>query len=371
MPGHPPFFDQSQRHATREKYAVIGMHLPVDVSPDLRKATVQWKEVPTVDDFIASGAATFTDPGALHAEVQTAWTEVAAHHGGVAPQRMARAPIDGPSARVMALGHGANSYDTVLGKWEMLLSVAEPGRPRYGYRWQGKIPYKTLVLQGQDLPVEVTPKGVEIPWDRIREDVKRRRTALDPTGQLGKGPGIAATMGTNLKMLRDAGRKLQAAAANPELLSYRARISNIMATGVEMPATITAATVGEWQPALNGIMTHLSLTVEPQNQPAYQASFDQPLPQNVAPTLAVGQRVTVRVARDDAQAVMLWNTPHAAGGADPSTGRPVDSPPAAPAQAQSPANDRLTMLERLSELRATGALSDAEFDVAKARLLGD
>jgi hypothetical protein len=31
VPGHPPFFDQSMRPATRKKYPVIGMHLPVDV----------------------------------------------------------------------------------------------------------------------------------------------------------------------------------------------------------------------------------------------------------------------------------------------------------------------------------------------------
>jgi hypothetical protein len=369
-PGHPPFFDQSQRHATREKYAVIGMHLPVDVSPDLRKAAIVWKEAPTVDEFIASGAPTFTDPDALHAELQAAWKDVVAHHGGVVPQRMARAPIDGPSARVMALGHGANSYDTVMGKWEMLLSVAEPGSPRYGYRWRGKIPYKTLVLQGQDLPIEVTSKGIEIPWDRIRSDVQRRLAALDPTGQLGQRQGL----GANLKMLRDAGRKLQAVAANPELLAYRAHISNIMATGVEMPATITAVTVGEWQAGLNGFITQLSLTVEPQSQPAYETTFTQPLPQTVTPTLAVGQRVTVRVARDDAQAVMLWNTPHAAGGASPDTGRTLASPapvaPEPPPRAQSEHSERITMLERLSEMHASGALTDAEFDAAKSRILG-
>jgi hypothetical protein len=100
-------------------------------------------------------------------------------------------------------------------------------------------------------------------------------------------------------------------------MAHRARISRIMVNGYEVPATIDAFTLGEFEPAMNAVMTELSFTVEPQGQPAYAASFTQPLPQAVTQTLAVGQRVTARVAHDDAQAVMLWNTPHAPGGADP------------------------------------------------------
>ncbi len=44
------------------------------------------------------------------------------------------------------------------------------------------------------------------------------------------------------------------------------------------------------------------------------------MPQTIVSTLASGQRVTAKVAADDPQTVMLWNTPHAAGGADPDTG---------------------------------------------------
>jgi hypothetical protein len=48
----------------------------------------------------------------------------------------------------------------------------------------------------------------------------------------------------------------------------------------------------------------------------------------------------------------------------------AEPPPApAPAQAEEPAPDRLSQLERLANLRAAGALSDAEFEQEKARVL--
>lgn len=314
VPGHPPFLDQSRRSATRDKYPVIGMHLPVDVSQDLRKVAIVWDEAPTVDEFMAAGPPTFTDPDALHAELNAAWDEVVRHHGGAVPQRMARAPIDGPNARVMALVN----YNTPFGtKAEMLLSVAEPGKRRYGCRWTGQIPRKTLVIQGQDLPVEVTSDGVEIPWDRMRAEAERRMAQLDPTGAYTGSKGLLSSLRTTRTVVGGAAQMLRTAAANPELVRQQARLSRIMANGYEVPATIDAFTVGELEPAMNAVMTELSMTIEPQGKPAYAASFTQPLPDAVARTLAVDQRVTVRVANDDAQAVMLWNTPHAPGGVDP------------------------------------------------------
>jgi hypothetical protein len=318
VPGQPPFLDQSMRPATRDKYPVIGMHLPVDVSQDLRKVAIAWDEAPTVDEFMAAGPPTFTDPDALHAELNAAWTEVVAHHGGSVPQRMARAAIEGPNARVMAFGHAGSSFNSSFArKAEMLLSVAEPGKRRYGYRWRGQVPKKTLVLQGQDLPVEVTSGGIEIPWERMREATEQLLAQRDPTGEYAGRKGLLSSMRLTGAIVGDAAQKLRMAAANPDLMAHRARISRIMVNGYEVPATIDAFTLGEFEPATNAVMTELSLTVEPQGQPAYAASFTQPLPQAVTQTLAVGQRVTARVAHDDAQAVMLWNTPHAPGGVDP------------------------------------------------------
>jgi hypothetical protein len=165
--GSAPFYVTPKRLASREKYAVVGMRLPLTVSRDLRKIRIEWAEAPTIDEMIERGERMFTDPDAVAAELEAAWAEVAANTGGNPPQRMARAPIDGPNARIMAVGHGANDHETIIGKWELLLSVSAPGRPRYGYRWKKKVPRKTILLPGTDIPVELNGEEIEIPWDRI------------------------------------------------------------------------------------------------------------------------------------------------------------------------------------------------------------
>jgi putative oligomerization/nucleic acid binding protein len=167
VPGSAPFYVTPQRLASREKYAVIGMRLPLTVSRDSRRIRIEWDEAPTIDEMIERGERMFTDPDAIAAELEAAWIEVAAHAGGYPPRRMARAAIDGPNARVMAVGHGANDHETLIGKWELLLSVSMPGQPRYGYRFKKRVPRKTIVIPGADIPVQVDAHDVQIDWDRI------------------------------------------------------------------------------------------------------------------------------------------------------------------------------------------------------------
>ncbi len=165
--GHPPFHVSPQRLASREKYAVVGMRLPLVVSRDLRRIRIEWDQVPTVDELIARGERMFTDPDSVAAELESAWIEVAAHAGGSPPHRTPRPVFDRPTARVIAVGHGANDHETGIGKSELLLSVAVPGRPRFGYRFTKRVPRKALVLPGSDIPVDVDEDGVRIPWDQI------------------------------------------------------------------------------------------------------------------------------------------------------------------------------------------------------------
>jgi Short C-terminal domain len=166
--GHPPFHVTPQRLASREKYAVVGMRLPLLVSRDLRRVRIEWDQVPTVDDLIARGERMFTDPDSVAAELESAWIEVAAHAGGAPPYRTPRPVYDRPTARVIAVGHGANDHETIIvGKWELLLSVAVPGRPRFGYRFTDKVPRKALLFPASDIPVEIDGDRVRIPWDRI------------------------------------------------------------------------------------------------------------------------------------------------------------------------------------------------------------
>jgi hypothetical protein len=167
VPGHPPFHITPQRLASREKYAVVGMRLPLTVSRDLRRIRIEWDQVPTVNELIARGERMFTDPDSVAAELESAWVQVAAHAGGTAPHRTPRPVFDRPTARIIAVGHGANDHESIIGKWELLLSVAVPGRPRFGYRFTEKVPRKALLLPTADIPVEVDGDRVRIPWDQI------------------------------------------------------------------------------------------------------------------------------------------------------------------------------------------------------------
>jgi hypothetical protein len=160
------------------------------------------------------------------------------------------------------------------------------------------------------------------------------------------------------------GKLLSAIGLDTSMLSYRTTLQRVMASGVEMPATIRSHAPGSEIPG-QGQLVQLELEIEPPDGEPYPASFEQVLPAPIISTLAAGQRVTVKVVREDPPAVMLWNTPHAAGGADPDTGRPLASSGAPPA-----GEDRIARLEKLQQLRTTGVLTEEEFEAQKAKILG-
>ena len=159
---------------------------------------------------------------------------------------------------------------------------------------------------------------------------------------------------------------LSSVGLDPATLAYRQRVQRIMTNGNEMPATLRSFELGEVPPQMGGRMVRLDLTIEPSGASRYDASFDQALPETIWPTLAAGQRLTVKVASDDPQCAMLWNTPYAAGGADPETGRALDTEAAAPATEDS----RIERLTKLQELRSSGVLTEEEFQAQKAKVLG-
>jgi hypothetical protein len=150
---------------------------------------------------------------------------------------------------------------------------------------------------------------------------------------------------------------------DPAILAYRQRLQRIMASGNEMPATLRSFELGEAQPQMGGRMVRLDLAIEPSGASRYDASVDQLLPEAIWPTLATGQRLTVKVASDDPQCVMLWNTPNAAGGADPETGQSVGAAPA-------PQDARTERLTKLEELRSSGVLTEEEFQAQRSKILG-
>jgi hypothetical protein len=109
----------------------------------------------------------------------------------------------------------------VIGKWELLLSVAVPGRPRFGYRFTEKVPRKALLLPGTDIPVDVHADEVRIPWDQIgsvsnfvsglaslaHAASPASRIVSGPSAQSAEEPGASDPLDdlSRLASLRDAG----------------------------------------------------------------------------------------------------------------------------------------------------------------------
>jgi hypothetical protein len=174
-----------------------------------------------------------------------------------------------------------------------------------------------------------------------------------------------AKMGLDPATLQQAAGRVQAAttALGPTQTAYRVLVQRV-AAGAEMPATLQSFTVGEAQPQMGGVSVSLQLEVEPPDGATYAATADQVLPEAITGTLAEGQRVTVKVAPDDPQCLMLWNTPHAAGGADPDTGRQLHA-----TGPRGSTDDRIARLEKLGELRDAGILTEDEFQTQKAKIL--
>jgi hypothetical protein len=176
---------------------------------------------------------------------------------------------------------------------------------------------------------------------------------------------LLAKMGLDPATLQQAAGKIQGVttAQGRTRVAYRLLVQRV-AAGAEMPATLRSFAIGEPQPQMGGVSVSLAFAVEPPGGATYVATADQVLPEAIAQTLAVAQRVTVKVAPDDPQCVMLWNTPHADGGADPDTGQPLHA--TGPGTST---DDRITRLEKLQALRDSGVLTEDEFQAQKAKIL--
>ncbi|MFN2518333.1 MAG: SHOCT domain-containing protein [Jatrophihabitantaceae bacterium] len=205
--GRAPSYPTAMRLMSRAKYPVAGTILPLTVERrDPSIFRIEWDDVPEIDQMIASGHPVFTDPDSAEAAVRTAQAARAAAgidtaNRGAADQAEAlmvpevdrdavyraiahaqstqqapdavlqRQPIDGPSARILAVGYedaGAASAAEIHG--EILLSVAMPGLARFGVRWSGWIPQAKVRAQWWDVPVAVEmgrPPRVRILWDQV------------------------------------------------------------------------------------------------------------------------------------------------------------------------------------------------------------
>lgn len=86
-----------------------------------------------------------------------------------------------------------------------------------------------------------------------------------------------------------------------------------------------------------------------------------------AAKVAVASHVHGKVRRRQSQ---RWAAEDAATAAA-QAGAPLGSSHTAPAPSSSPADDVLTRLAQLGELRAAGVLTDAEFEAQKAKMLAE
>jgi hypothetical protein len=143
----------------------------------------------------------------------------------------------------------------------------------------------------------------------------------------------------------------QQVAKGMETLAAQEKAANIATSGIDASATITAVrqtpSAVNYQPVFE-----LDLTVLPEGGPPYPATAYQLVPQIQLAQLQPGRSVHVKVDPNDPSVVWvdLAGEPQvgAGGQADP-----------------------IAQLEKLAELRKSGALTDAEFEQQKKRILGE
>jgi hypothetical protein len=176
--------------------------------------------VPDLDAWIASGAEVFADPDAAYARISEAQRAFAGLP--LADVDAGATMVAGEStARVLAVSPGQVRF-------EVLLSVAVPGRPRFGVRWHGRIPRDKFIPEWGDIPVSVGPGDkVEIPWDRLRSvwayAAERANAGADRLKEMLDAPaGPAWTAGVPFD---------EQPAAKPDPAEQLKRLNDLHATG--------------------------------------------------------------------------------------------------------------------------------------------
>ena len=179
--------------------------------------------------------------------------------------------------------------------------------------------------------------------------------------QAGYKPGMSGQFQQMGDMISQANETLA------ELNAQQGGESGLLATGLAGEGVIVSHGV----PARGAQWFNLDIDMEihvPGRQ-AYRINKEYMVPASA--TLGTGVRLPVKVDREDPAKIAIdWNAAPQA----PAEGevRPVGDSGFAPAPAApaSGGGDSLAELERLAKLRDSGALTDAEFEQQKARILG-
>jgi len=218
-PGQRSVATRPRLEMTPKRYPIAGMVVPFEIDAETPTVVrLLWDEVPDVDDAIAAGAEVFSDPDAAHARLLAA--QDAFGEQMVLPPDTVAAIADGePTGRVLACSPGVRRY-------EVLLSVAIPGRSRFGVRWRGRIPPRHHLPEWSDIPVTVAADGgIDIPWERI-------------TSLVGQATQRAEARGASLQAMLDASPRPAwtpgvplAASAAPDVATQLAQLDDLHAAG--------------------------------------------------------------------------------------------------------------------------------------------
>ena len=180
----------------------------------------------------------------------------------------------------------------------------------------------------------------------------------------GYKPGLGGQMAQMGDMLGQANEQLS------ELVDNQGDQGRVLAEGIAGQGVI----VGMGTPARGAMNYNLDIDLEvhvPGREP-YRVANEYIVPG--AAQIGPGVTLPVKVDPNDPSVIAIdWN--QAASGPARGEVRPAaagSSPPAAPAPSPQGAGsaDTVTELERLVKLRDSGALTDAEFEQQKARVLG-
>ncbi len=176
--------------------------------------------------------------------------------------------------------------------------------------------------------------------------------------QSGYQPGLSGMMSQMGDMVAVAGTQMG------DLMEQQASQGRLLTEGIPAEAVI----VGMGTPARGAQMYNLDLDLEVHvpGRPAYRVANSYLVP--AAVPIGQGVRLPVRVDRNDQSKIAIdWRS----AGQAPARGevRPV-GPDVHPAAGASSGDDIVLQLERLARLRDSGALTQAEFEQQKARVLG-
>jgi hypothetical protein len=176
----------------------------------------------------------------------------------------------------------------------------------------------------------------------------------------GYKPGLAGSMAQMGDMLGDMNEQLK------ELGGDSAERDKILAEGIDGQGVI----VGMGTPARGASWFNLDLDLEVHvpGREAYRVANQYMVPASA--TLGQGVSLPLKVdPEDQAKIAIDWDSaakPPARGEVRPASG--AEAPPAS--SGDSGGGDTVADLERLAKLRDSGALTDAEFEQQKARILG-